>query len=416
MRLLAFMAVVLALLSLTVAGSLLAREASVAEFANGSTITIQPTPNTSMMQRASPYPSSIPVSGLTGKVQKVTATLRGLSVNDPWHINVLLVAPNGAGVVLMDNVGGFEPVNNLTLTFDDDAPGPIPESTPTSGTYRPSTNPGQASHDTMPSPAPSPPYAQQMAAFDGIDPNGSWSLYVASQGSDTSGSIANGWALTIETEAPPAPAEPTERTELERKLKEPKNQRSGCPPRKGSSAHAAAGCNWVVKFEVRQRGLPHSPEPPPEMVATDTIGVGKIFFNREPEEGRSSLGDVAGILFHADEFVDPSLVSYESDLKLEPRLSARYRYGKGDRRITFQLEVTAVGGDFGDAFGRAGDGGLMKLVNDGILDDRMNLTVGHGDPLRPGERHTHRWSVGGKNRLRIKIGLPRQIPGCPVCD
>src|SRR5207247_9492258 len=48
---------------------------------------------------ASPYPSSINVTGLTGTVLKVTATLRQFGHSFPDDVDVLLVGPGGQKVM-----------------------------------------------------------------------------------------------------------------------------------------------------------------------------------------------------------------------------------------------------------------------------------------------------------------------------
>ena len=58
-------------------------------FTNAATITI--VDETS----AVPYPSSIPVSGLTGVITNLSVTLRGLSHSWPDDMDVLLVGPGG---------------------------------------------------------------------------------------------------------------------------------------------------------------------------------------------------------------------------------------------------------------------------------------------------------------------------------
>ena len=52
---------------------------------------------------------------------------------------------------------------------------------------------------------PSAPYSANLAAFEGIDPNGSWSLYAADDSSGDSGSIAGGWTIAITTGTPVNP-------------------------------------------------------------------------------------------------------------------------------------------------------------------------------------------------------------------
>jgi subtilisin-like proprotein convertase family protein len=165
-------------------------------FSNAAAITIPSSGS------ASPYPSSINVSGLTGRVLKVTATLRGFGHSFPDDVDVLLVGPAGQTVLLMSDAGGGGAVSNLTLTFDDAAPTPVPDGSPlVSGTFRPANYEGTAS-DTFAAPAPPGPYATVLGAFDGTDPNGTWSLFVRDDFTGLSGSIANGWSLTIQTSVP----------------------------------------------------------------------------------------------------------------------------------------------------------------------------------------------------------------------
>jgi uncharacterized repeat protein (TIGR01451 family) len=142
-----------------------------------------------------PYPSSITVSGLTGVVSKVRATLRNVSHSFPRDINALLVNPSGAAAVLVSHSGGGHAITNVTLTFDDSAAGGLSVSDAlTSGTYRASA------YGTTPafsSPAPSGLPHTTLAALNGSSPNGTWSLYVLDDSVGDAGSIAAGWSLDI---------------------------------------------------------------------------------------------------------------------------------------------------------------------------------------------------------------------------
>ena len=145
----------------------------------------------------SPYPSNINVSGVLGSVTKVTVTLTSFSHTFPDDLDILLVGPTGAKMLLMSDTGGSLDINNITLTFDDAAAGNLPDSTQMStGTFRP-TNIGAG--DVFPAPAPAAPYGSTLAGFNGLNPNGTWSLYVVDDTSGDSGAIANGWSLTIQT-------------------------------------------------------------------------------------------------------------------------------------------------------------------------------------------------------------------------
>ena len=140
---------------------------------------------------ASPYPSTIQVSGLAGTVSKVTVTLAGFSHTYPSDLDIVLAGPDGQRVALMGSVGGASSVNGLTLTFDDDAVGPV--GTPmTSGLFKPS-----GSVSAMPSPAPGGPYAGSLSEFVGGNPNGTWSLYVNDAAAADTGLIASGWKIAL---------------------------------------------------------------------------------------------------------------------------------------------------------------------------------------------------------------------------
>jgi subtilisin-like proprotein convertase family protein len=149
-----------------------------------------------------PYPSSITVSGLTGSILKVTATLNGFSHQFADDVDILLVGPAGQKVMLMSDAGGGSNVNNLTLTFDDAAPTAVPDGSPlVGGTFRPANYEG-TSTDTFPAPAPGPPWSTVLAAFNGTNPNGTWRLFVRDDFAGLSGRISGGWRLTIQTSVP----------------------------------------------------------------------------------------------------------------------------------------------------------------------------------------------------------------------
>jgi subtilisin-like proprotein convertase family protein len=149
---------------------------------------------------ASPYPSSITVSGVPSTVDKVTVTINSFSHTFPGDVAVLLVAPSGQKMVLLGNVGGGTDAVNATLTFDDAAATAVPTAI-VSGTYRPTA--GNA-NPLFPNPAPPGPYplpptagaATLASIFTGINPNGTWSLYVNDSAAIDVGQIL-GWSLTL---------------------------------------------------------------------------------------------------------------------------------------------------------------------------------------------------------------------------
>ena len=144
-----------------------------------------------------PYPSNIPVAGLTGTVTKVTVRLNNLTHTFPADIDILLVGPGGQNAIIMSDVGGGAPgASNVTFTLDDAAGAPIPATNFPSGTFKP-TNTGTG--DTWPAPAPAPAGGSPLSVFNGGNPNGTWALYLVDDAAADLGTFAGGWTLNIST-------------------------------------------------------------------------------------------------------------------------------------------------------------------------------------------------------------------------
>lgn len=147
--------------------------------------------------QATPYPSSIEVSGATGTISSLTVTLTGLSHSFPNDVDVLLVGPTGESVVLMADAGGTTRVRRLTVTFDDAAASALSDEGQLLGG---DVRPGEFEIGFEGgSPAPSPPHGTTLSVFSGTDPNGTWQLFVFDDASGDAGQIAGGWSLDIET-------------------------------------------------------------------------------------------------------------------------------------------------------------------------------------------------------------------------
>src|SRR5262249_38060668 len=125
---------------------------------------------------ATPYPSTITVSGLTPNIQKVTVTLNQVLHTQPHDIEIVLLSPGGQTTWLMSNSGGINVINNFVLAFDNAASASLPnQGQIVSGTFKPTHYPPD---DVLPAPAPAGPYVADLSIFNGGDPNGTWQLFV----------------------------------------------------------------------------------------------------------------------------------------------------------------------------------------------------------------------------------------------
>jgi len=147
---------------------------------------------------ATPYPSALTVAGVTGTVVGVKVKLNGVSHTFPDDLDILLVGPTGAGVVLMSDAGGGTDLVNTNFTFADGSPY-MPDGTTllAGGTFAP-TNHGIGDVFAAPAPAPIPAGGSLNSLFAGQNPNGTWNLFVTDQFAGDTGSITS-WQLELTT-------------------------------------------------------------------------------------------------------------------------------------------------------------------------------------------------------------------------
>lgn len=177
-------------------------------FSNTAPIEIPLNSSTQTAGNASPYPSTITVSGLTGTIQDVTVSLSGFSHTFPQDVGMVLVGPTGQAFAFMDRVGGSADAVSINLTFSDTASA-APPATLTSGTYKPQSFSRNAPYTptTFPSPGPGTTWASPAPSgsatfagtFGGTDPNGAWKLYVLDAATADIGAIAGGWSIAFVT-------------------------------------------------------------------------------------------------------------------------------------------------------------------------------------------------------------------------
>jgi hypothetical protein len=146
--------------------------------------------------QATPYPSTISVSGVSEVIEGFRVKLNGVSHTWPEDIDAFLVSPVGKVCALMSDAGGSNTFTAVNLGFDDLAAAALPTSLITSGMYLPTDyQPGE----------PLPPGGigsigtSLLALVSGGNANGDWKLYVSDDVEEDSGSISS-WALEFSIE------------------------------------------------------------------------------------------------------------------------------------------------------------------------------------------------------------------------
>ena len=145
-------------------------------FSNSSPISIP------LFGNATPYPSTIEVSGVIGSINDINVTLSGFSNTFIFDVGILLVGPGGQSVVLLAGVGdSASSLSNVTYTFDDEAATDFPDFSffpgpPQSGSFKPTNSlPFVVSYAPG---GPAGPYGNELSVFDGTTANGTWQLFV----------------------------------------------------------------------------------------------------------------------------------------------------------------------------------------------------------------------------------------------
>jgi len=153
-----------------------------------------------------PYPSEINVSGISGNVTtKVQVILRNFSHSYPDDVDILLEAPDGTRSIVMSDSGGSYSINGKYLTFSPTAAMPVPDDSAIDGSVplRPrNVSDNSMLNDFFPPPLPGNVVGAvaDFDAFNGINPNGAWKLYVVDDYlSDDGGAILEGWTLILTT-------------------------------------------------------------------------------------------------------------------------------------------------------------------------------------------------------------------------
>ncbi len=145
---------------------------------------------------ATPYPSSIVVTGQPSYVCSATVNLSGITHTYPDDIDVLLARLSGSNAIVMSDVGGGNPAMSVNLTLNDAAASGIADTGPVvSGTFKPTNFTGTGT-ETWAAPAPAPSGGSALSAFTGTNPNGTWNLWVVDDESPDGGSFS-GWCVNL---------------------------------------------------------------------------------------------------------------------------------------------------------------------------------------------------------------------------
>src|SRR4030095_6498657 len=101
---------------------------SVTQVCNGTAVLV---PRSGTVGPASPYPTTIAVSGVLGTITRATLTWQGLVHSFPDDMDFLLTGPGGGSAIVMSDAGGPTSTGGgITVTLDDAAALPLPHEQP----------------------------------------------------------------------------------------------------------------------------------------------------------------------------------------------------------------------------------------------------------------------------------------------
>jgi len=166
-------------------------------FSSAQQITI-PDPDFGIIGPAFPYPSAVNAGGFRrGRILDINVTLKNFSHTFPRDVDVML-SHRGVNRTVMSDVSNGSAVNNITLRLDDEAATPLPDLAQlTGGSFQP-TNVVEPTPDIFPgSLAPTPTGLSKLSGFDGLNPNGTWNLWVEDDTQLDAGQFAGGWSVKI---------------------------------------------------------------------------------------------------------------------------------------------------------------------------------------------------------------------------
>ncbi len=165
----------------------------------GKSTTTQSTVGGSIVVRdnttGTPSPSTVTVSGITGRVQNMTVLVGAFTHAFPDDVGLLLQGPDALQMRIFAG-GASTPISNASYTFDGNAAiyMPLGGTVPT-GSYKPFDKYPSSRPMTL-DPNDEPAYT--LGEFNGVPANGTWRLFAEDFDAGSSGSIGN-WRLTFTT-------------------------------------------------------------------------------------------------------------------------------------------------------------------------------------------------------------------------
>jgi hypothetical protein len=140
--------------------------------------------------KAGPFPSRLRIQDFPAgsTITDVNLKLRGFTHTFPDDVGVILSKGVQPGRLVMEHVGDGDNVSDITLTLDDEAANDLPdEDALVTGRFKPTNG-----YDKI----------ESLAAFDGLSPNGNWTLRVVDHVDGDCGELGDGWSLRIEARVP----------------------------------------------------------------------------------------------------------------------------------------------------------------------------------------------------------------------